>query len=609
MNALTLENGGATPGAIQVEQGRHTLSTPIALLSEIDIKPISGTALSLNAPIGGVGSLVKRNAGDLILGAANSFTGGVRLTSGTLTLTNGANVGTGPLGLEHDYAPLYVTGTGISELNGPLAVRTAQPIVEVAPQASAVLADGLTYEHPGFATLIKRGAGELVLGGVTDAATDNANLSVEEGQVRFAAGSVSRIGNVNRETVRMNANNNRARTLVVDAGAQTTLSGLYMAYGPNTVVVDGQLAFSGNYDAVCLSIQGNTVEDRFTVRTGGVLSCLPGTWFNIGVRGPATLSIEGGMAQLGCVGFGYRQLAEPFGGRYGRVFISNGGTLDVTGLWNWMGDVNNISRVNNVIVGDGSPAGATLRLPPTTQTDAAGWSALALNGGTLVTTGQGAITPIDGNYLYGLKQLYVGPAGGTFDTAGQAITLALPVGSDTAGGAFTKTGAGALTLTEPLRWNGLVDVQGGTLNAVLDSASVCPTEVRFAARHEEGACKQLGNAATPCSAARWMRVRKQRPDGSAFRTGNHSLTPLDAEYRGLSSFTVAMWLGQQRHVGLTKAQHLHRARPLTQTVHTKSCCNARDKVHDVRYQQRRSWSIIVLYLNGFSPTNGSMWRM
>jgi len=548
MNALTLENGGATPGAIQVEQGRHTLSTPIALLSEIDIKPISGTALSLNAPIGGVGSLVKRNAGDLILGAVNSFTGGVRLTSGTLTLTNGANVGTGPLGLEYDYAPLYVTGTGISELNGPLAVRTAQPIVEVAPQASAVLADGLTYEHPGFATLIKRGAGELVLAGVTDAATDNANLSVEEGQVRFAAGSVSRIGNVNRETVRMNANNNRARTLVVDAGAQTTLSGLYMAYGPNTVVVDGQLAFSGNYDAVCLSIQGNTVEDRFTVRTGGVLSCLPGTWFNIGVRGPAVLNIEGGMAQLGCVGFGYRQLAEPYGGRYGRVFISNGGTLDVTGLWNWMGDVNNISRVNNVIVGDGSPAGATLRLPPTTQTDAAGWSALALNGGTLVTTGQGAITPIDGNYLYGLKQLYVGPAGGTFDTAGQAITIALPVCSDAAGGAFTKTGAGALTLTEPLRWDGLVDVRGGTLNAVLDSASVCPTEVPgLLARYsmESGSVYDSsgnGRHAVQRGALDYVSGTNGLT-GAHFVTGNSSVcTPLDAEYRGLSSFTVAMWL-------------------------------------------------------------------
>jgi len=70
---------------------------------------------------------------------------------------------------------------------------------------------------------------------------------------------------------------------------------------------------------------------------------------------------------------------------YGPRVYLHGGTLDVTGLWNWMGDVNNISRVNNVIVGDGSRP-ARPALPPTTQTDAAGWSALALNGGSLVTT-------------------------------------------------------------------------------------------------------------------------------------------------------------------------------------------------------------------------------
>ncbi|MDD4441682.1 MAG: autotransporter-associated beta strand repeat-containing protein [Kiritimatiellae bacterium] len=548
VNALSLDNGGATPGAIQIEQGRHTLSAPVALLGETDIKPIAGTALSLNAPVGGIGSLVKRNAGELILGAANTFTGGLRLVSGTLTLTNGANAGTGPLSLENDYAPLRVAGTGPSELGGPLSVRVAQPVVEVAPQAGAVLAGGLAYEHAGAATLIKRGEGELVLAGVTEAATDNARVSMEEGQVRFAAGSVSRIGDVDRQTFRMDTNNDRSRTLAVDAGAQVTLAGLYMANGTNAVVVDGQLAFSGNNDAVCLRIQGSTVEDRVTVRTGGVLSCLPGAWFNIGVRGPGALSIEGGTAQLGSVSLGYQQRPEYYGGAYGRVFVTGGGMLDVTGRWNWMGESNNLGRVNSVFVGDGSPAGATLRLPPTVQTRADGWSTLALNGGTLVTTGQGLGTPVGGNYLYGLKQFYVGPAGGTFDTAGQAIALALPVGADAPGGTFAKAGTGTLALTEPLRWDGLIDVQGGVLNAALGTASVRQTEVPdLLARYsmENGSLYDSsgnGRHAVQRGALDYV-AGTNGLTGVRFATGISSVcTPLDAECRGLSSFTVALWL-------------------------------------------------------------------
>lgn len=58
-----------------------------------------------------------------------------------------------------------------------------------------------------------------------------------------------------------------------------------------------------------------------------------------------------------------------------------------------------------------------------TQTTADGWSSLGLNKGTLVTTGAGLTAPVAGDYLYGLKQIYVSGNGGTIDTAGQTVTF------------------------------------------------------------------------------------------------------------------------------------------------------------------------------------------
>jgi len=165
-----------------------------------------------------------------------------------------------------------------------------------------------------------------------------------------------------------------------------------------------------------------------------------------------------------------------------------------------------------------------------------------------VTTGQGLGTPVGGNYLYGLKQLYVGPAGGTFDTAGQAIALALPVGADAPGGTFAKAGTGTLALTEPLRWDGLIDVQGGVLNAALGTASVRQTEVPgLLARYsmENGSLYDSsgnGRHAVQRGALDYV-AGTNGLTGVRFATGISSVcTPLDAECRGLSSFTIALWL-------------------------------------------------------------------
>jgi len=549
-SVMTVDNGTGA-AVVQVEQGRHAVTAALALQGETDVKPISGTALALAGQVSGPGGIVKQNGGDLILSGANSFTGGVRLTGGTVVLTNGATAGTGALAFESDAASLRVSGTAASELSGDVAVRTAQAAVNVDPQASLRLAGELRYERLESVTntLVKQGAGELALAGRANAATDNVRVSVQEGTLRFAAGADCRIGSLARDGVKMDTDNGRARTLAVDAGANVALSGIYMAYGTNAVVVDGRLDFSGNNDAACLRIQNSQAEDRFVVRAGGTVTCSQSTWFNVGVRGPGVLSVEGGSARLGCVSLGYQQRPlDYYGGPYGRVFVKQGGLLDVIGKWNWMGDTNNPARANLLLVGDGASEGCAARLPPTTLTTTNGWSSLALDKGTLVTTGLGLTAPVAGDYLYGLKQLYVSGNGGTFDTAGQNVTLSQAIGSDAAGGTVAKAGAGTLTLAQPLRWDGTVDVQGGTLSASLAAASVrqsAPSNLLARYSFENGpAADTSGNGRHGViQGVTSVGDGTNGLKGLTFATGASSVcVPCAAAMRGMPNFTVAMWV-------------------------------------------------------------------
>ena len=558
-NAYTLTTGGASvmtvdngtnAAMVQVEQGQHKVAASLALQGEVDIKPISGTGLTLAGQLTGEGRLVKMNGGELVLSGTNTFLGGVSVASGTLTLTNGATTGAGPLAFDGHGTQMHVSGVVPSVLAHDVALRGSTNVVlNIDAQARLELSGELRYENVAGSTLHKQGAGELTLAGHADSADDNVRLNLQEGLIRLAPGADYRIGNVSRDVVKMDTDNNRGRTFSVEGGAAAALSGIYMAYGTNTVVVDGRLDFTGNLDAACLRIQSNVAEDRFIVRSGGTVTCPQATWFNIGVRGPGVLSVEGGSVQLGSVSLGYQQKpGDNYGGAYGRVFVTGGGLLDVTGKWNWMGDSNNFARVNMLLVGDGLSSGNTVRLPPTTQSRPDGWSSLGLNKGTLVTTGTGLTSPVAGDYLNGLKQIYVGGNGGAFDTASQSITLMQSVCADQAGGTLAKAGAGSLTLAQPLRWDGTVNVQGGTLSAALIAASVRqsqPSNLLARYSFENGPLADTSGSGRHGvqRGATVMSAGTNGLNGLTFDTGSSSVcVPCDTAMRGMDRFTVAMWL-------------------------------------------------------------------
>ena len=95
---LTLTSGDITRTA--GSSGSQTLAMTELALGGNSLMDIGGTgSLTISSEISGAYSLTKSGAGELILSGANTFSGGVTVSAGTLTLSNASALGTGDVTL------------------------------------------------------------------------------------------------------------------------------------------------------------------------------------------------------------------------------------------------------------------------------------------------------------------------------------------------------------------------------------------------------------------------------------------------------------------------------------------------------------------------------
>ena len=154
---LTMDNGTTNNGIAQilVSSGSHGVSAPVILAGALSIVPTAGTALGVSGNISeaapGTGSLSLDGPGTLILGGSDSYTGGTRVTAGTLIVTSSNSLA--------DNTNLNVAGGGTFIFDPSLtAVPAAGALTAAAAPASAAAA----VPEPG--TLALLGAAGIIAG-------------------------------------------------------------------------------------------------------------------------------------------------------------------------------------------------------------------------------------------------------------------------------------------------------------------------------------------------------------------------------------------------------------------------------------------------------------
>jgi autotransporter-associated beta strand protein len=147
-----MASSDANPAQITVASGSHFIEANVTLTGSLSIAPTAGSTLEIDGNMSesssGAGILALTDAGTLILGGSNGFTGGTVVTNGTLVLTNNEALAGGS-SLTIGDASAFVGGANGANpgavsfgLNEPLAASPSiTPVPE--PGTLALLAFGL----------------------------------------------------------------------------------------------------------------------------------------------------------------------------------------------------------------------------------------------------------------------------------------------------------------------------------------------------------------------------------------------------------------------------------------------------------------------------------
>jgi autotransporter-associated beta strand protein len=260
-NDIYLRNNSAATLALNgaLATNGHTLS-------------VEGTGnASLAGVISGTGSLAKLESGTLSLGGDNTFSGGVTLTGGTLSVSHNNALGTGTLtlaggtlassaantvgntialqansGLSNITTTGALTQTGGSHtlnlanatLAGNVALsdtNTARTLTAQVDSGSSTLAGVIANGGTGAGSLTKTGAGTLVLSGAN---TYTGTTTISDGTVQLGAANVladtSAVSIGASGTLNLNGYSERIGNLTASAGGATLDFG--GASGANTFV-------------------------------------------------------------------------------------------------------------------------------------------------------------------------------------------------------------------------------------------------------------------------------------------------------------------------------------------------------------------------------------
>ncbi|OWT74341.1 MULTISPECIES: autotransporter-associated beta strand repeat-containing protein [unclassified Achromobacter] len=467
----------------------------------VGIRVEPGLTATIDAPITGTGTIAKRDTGTLILGGANTYSGGTRVEGGVLQIDANENLGADGTNVAFDGGTLRIAGTGMTQLGGttanrPVTLEAGGGTFDIADPAASVTVGGAI---DGAGALGKTGAGTLVLAGA-NTYTGGTQLTGGELQV----GNSAALG-----TGTLTA----AGGTTLSNTAPVTLTNTVDLQGNVTVATDSPLALSGTVGgtggitktgAADLTLTGpNTYQGNTNLNDGAIIvggNSALGTGALIAAAGTQIDAAAGGATvannatlngDLTVRGTNDLVLAGSIGGTAG-VVKDGPATLTLNGPNGYAG----ATQLNGgkLVVGSNSALGTgTLVTADGTSLDSTQPVTLAnavqLNGSTTVLGSQdmtleGTVDGTGGLVKNGPATLTLGGAngyaGGTTLNAGALIvandaalgtgplvaaggTALSSQGNVTLANAITTTGALALPGSDPLTLGGTID-GAGSLN-------------------------------------------------------------------------------------------------------------------------------------------------
>lgn len=282
---------------------------------------------------GGARSVVKNNAGTLVLGGNNAITGGFTSTGGTTQLT-GINTFGGPISLTN--ATLQVLGTTTKDASLGNASSIAMN--------ASTLTLNLTSNYTLPATTLVNGntinfAGQmpgvtLTINTALGSAPEFNTLNVQQGSATLASGGNVTVNQINVGTVALGTGN--VGTLNVQPGAALTARTFYIAEGSGTSGFVNQTGGTVTVIGSDIGNDGSFQIGRWGSGTGSIYNLSGGTLnvtnatSSLGIDNTnPTFNISGGTANLYRLLVDGRSATGPIGGTLnlsgGELAIGSGG--------------------------------------------------------------------------------------------------------------------------------------------------------------------------------------------------------------------------------------------------------------------------------------------
>ena len=259
INAGTLQIGnGGTSGALSAN---GTITNNGTLVFKRSNTVAQGTNFS-TAAITGTGSIIQNGSGNLTLNAANTYSGGTTLNTGTLVIGNAAAAGTGTI--------TQTDGTSLLKIDTTGTIANNMSVYNVLASQSATLSGAISVNNAtwdietgdtltisgavsGSGGVTKNGTGTLILSGsntYASATTVNAGT--------LTAAHANALGG--NTTVQINGG-----SLLVTADDAINGKNITLASTANGSAAAAGLAFSGTYNGTAGSL---TLSENSTIDLG-----------------------------------------------------------------------------------------------------------------------------------------------------------------------------------------------------------------------------------------------------------------------------------------------------------------------------------------------------